>query len=49
MTTAAAGAGIPTKYREPPGAMPCTLKRASRQAQQIKKNRQHTQPSCDTC
>src|SRR5437660_9887943 len=28
ITPAAAGVGIPMKYFEPPGAMPCTLKRS---------------------
>lgn len=31
-TPAAAGVGIPTKYFEPPGAIPCTLNRARRHA-----------------
>ena len=37
---------MPTKYLEPPGAIPCTLKRARRHAQQIKNARQQSQPKC---
>src|ERR1700757_4792469 len=44
ITPAAAGVGIPTKYFEPPGAIPLTLNRASRQAQAIKNARQQSQP-----
>ena len=45
---AAAGVGIPTKYRNPPtGAMPCTLNRASRQAQQMTNARLTTQAICE--
>ncbi len=46
---AAAGVGIPTKYFDPPGAMPCTLNRASRQAQHTTKARQNHQPKCAIC
>ena len=49
ITPAAAGVGIPTKYFELPGAMPCTLNRASLQAQQIKNARQQTQPNSPIC
>src|ERR1700751_5855213 len=49
MTPAEAGVGIPTKYLEPPGAMPCTLKRGRRHAQQIKKARQQSHPKCPSC
>src|ERR1700722_8124921 len=45
---AAAGQGMPRKYRSPlPEAMPCTLKRAKRQAQQIVKARLTTQATCE--
>jgi len=43
------GRGRPTKFFELPGAMPCTLKRASRQAQQIRKRRQQIQPTWLIC
>src|ERR1700704_6067420 len=49
ITPAAAGVGRPTKFFEPPGAMPCTLKRARRQAQQIRKARQQIQPNWLIC
>ena len=45
ITAAAAGVGMPTKYFELPGAIPCTLNRASRHAQQTKNARQQTQPN----
>jgi len=35
---------MPTKNFELPGAMPCTLKRAKRHAQQIKNARQKSSP-----
>src|SRR6266446_7523559 len=44
ITPAAAGVGIPTKYFDPPGAIPLTLNRAKRQAQAIKNARQQSQP-----
>src|SRR5437016_9656406 len=49
ITPAAAGVGIPMKYFEPPGAMPCTLKRASRQAQQTTNAKQNHHPKCPIC
>src|SRR5690348_9623387 len=48
ITPAAAGVGMPMKYFDPPGAIPCTLKRASRHAQQTKNPRQHNHPMSDS-
>src|SRR5215471_5071811 len=46
---AAAGVGMPIKYFDPPGAIPCTLNRASLQAQQIRNAKQQTQPNSPIC
>src|ERR1700719_1996980 len=46
---AAAGVGMPTKYFDPPGAIPCTLKRARRHAQHTTNARQNHQPNCAIC
>src|SRR5665213_1110539 len=44
---AAAGQGMPTKYLSPPGAIPWTLKRARRHAQQTTNARLTSHASCD--